>query len=648
MAQISRLAIVVLMVVATTQSEAQAQGRRGGMVGNRGGGNPGFRGSPSFSGAAGRPAMGMPGRPANVNPGNLSRPASGVQNRPGSGGIPTNRPSPGGIPGNRPGGGIGTNRPADRPGPNPGTRPGGGGIGDRPPFGGIGNNQPGLGGGTGNRPNPDRPPLPGLGANRPGGNGPSGGLIGSRPGGGGPNRPGLGDNLGVVNRPNIGNNVNRPINSGNTNINRPINNVGNNNILNRPTNVTNITNNSFTNVNRGGYGGWGYGGNRAGWGQGPYGYGGYRPNPYAAYHAGWVNGFWNGNYARGWGGSNWGWNALGLGAGIGIASWGLGSLWSSWGYSSFVNPYFMPSTTIVQPTTTIVQPVVYDYSQPLNLSSEPPSQSVMDQAVASLDSARAAFQAGDYPLALKRADQAIQQSPNDPTLHEFRAICLFAMGRYDEAAVPMYTVLSAGPGWDWTTLAGLYPSTDIYTQQLRALEAYCTSHAQAASARFLLASLYMTQGDHDAAAGIFKQVVALQPRDQLSAQLLAALTPSTTPASNPPAAVVTQPENPANPEPSLPAGPVLARLVGAWTAAPARDVAITLTLDAPKGFQWKVTDRGQSRQFQGVATFDNEILALTPPDQPPMVGTVTWKDDAHFQFKAVGAPPDDPGLTFQR
>ena len=89
-----------------------------------------------------------------------------------------------------------------------------------------------------------------------------------------------------------------------------------------------------------------------------------------------------------------------------------------------------------------------------------------------------------------------------------------------------------------------------------------------------------------------------------------------------------------------------ARLVGAWTASPARDVTISLTLAQDKGFTWKVTDRGQSRQFQGQATFDNDVLALAPPDQPPMVGTVTWKDDGHFQFTAVGAPANDPGLTF--
>jgi hypothetical protein len=31
-----------------------------------------------------------------------------------------------------------------------------------------------------------------------------------------------------------------------------------------------------------------------------------------------------------------------------------------------------------------------------------------------------------------------------------------------------------------------------------------------------------------------------------------------------------------------------------------------------------------------------------------MVGKVTWKDDAHFQFQAPGAPPSDPGLNFGR
>ena len=98
------------------------------------------------------------------------------------------------------------------------------------------------------------------------------------------------------------------------------------------------------------------------------------------------------------------------------------------------------------------------------------------------------------------------------------------MRRYDEAAVPFYTVLSAGPGWDWTTLIGLYPDVETYTSQLRALESFCNSTPRAASARFVLASLYLTQGSKDAAATRLREVVAIQPQDRLSAQLLQALT----------------------------------------------------------------------------------------------------------------------------
>jgi hypothetical protein len=356
-----------------------------------------------------------------------------------------------------------------------------------------------------------------------------------------------------------------------------------------------------------------------------------------------------------------------------MAAWGVGSLFNSWGYSSFVNPYYVPTTTVVQPTTVVVQPAVYDYSRPLDTLSQPPPQQVIDQAVASMDSARASFKEGDYGQALKLTDQAIQQTPNDPLLHEFRALCLFALGQYDEASVPMYTVLSAGPGWDWTTLIGLYPSVDVYTQQLRNLEAYCTAMPKAASARFLLAALYMTQGSNDAAAAILKQVVELQPRDTLAAQLLTALTATpptevaqapTEPAQPPSAPVAAEATpNPASAEPapaqapsegnppagpSLPTSPVPSKLVGNWTANPAKDVAIALSLDQQKGFSWKVTDRGQSREFRGEATFDKETLALSPPDQPPMVGNVTWKDDSHFQFKALGAPTSDPGLSFRK
>ena len=130
---------------------------------------------------------------------------------------------------------------------------------------------------------------------------------------------------------------------------------------------------------------------------------------------------------------------------------------------------------------------------------------------------------GDYKTALAQVDQAIAQVPNDTVLHEFRGLVLFALGRYKEAAAADYAVLSAGPGWDWTTLSALYPNVDVYTAQLRALEQYAKSHPAASEAKFLLAENYLTCGYTDAAAAQLKEVVQLDPKDQLSAQLLSSI-----------------------------------------------------------------------------------------------------------------------------
>ena len=483
-----------------------------------------------------------------------------------------------------------------------------------------------------------------------------------------------------VNRPtNINQNINRPTNI-NQNINRPTNinqtNVSNRqNVVNNNVTVNNVTNNrvntNVNNVNRGGYGGYGYGyggsgGVNRGWGgYGAYG-GGYHGGSYYNYHSNWVNGSWGGNfrpayggYGGYYGGNNFGNSALGIGAGIGIAAWGVGSLINSWGYSRYSNPYY--SSAYAQPGIVASQPVGYDYSRPLDLASAPPSDQVMQTEEASLESARQAFHAGDYVKALALADQALAQTPNDPMLHEFRATCLFAQRRYDEAAVPFYTVLSSGPGWDWTTLIGLYPDVETYTSQLRALEAYCNANPRAASARFVLAALYLTQGSTAAAATRLKEVVAIQPQDKLSAQLLAAITSEGQPAqaAGPAQAAPANDIPPANPNPAplasasaaaegppLPSGPLPANLVGSWTASPSPGVTISLTIPDDKTFAWKLVENGQAREFKGEAAVDQDVLALIAPEMPPMVAKVTWKDPGHFNFKAVATGSDDPGLNF--
>ena len=175
-----------------------------------------------------------------------------------------------------------------------------------------------------------------------------------------------------------------------------------------------------------------------------------------------------------------------------------------------------------QPTQAVLQPPV-DYAQPLSTSAPPPEPAAADPAVQTFDEGRAAFKEGNYALALQKTDQALKTLPSDAAMHEFRALCLFALKQYEQSASTLYAVLSAGPGWDWTTMSGLYPSVDVYTGQLRGVEDYRGAHPDSAPARFVLAYHYLTQGHTENAVDELKEVVKLQPSDQLSAQLVAQL-----------------------------------------------------------------------------------------------------------------------------
>jgi tetratricopeptide (TPR) repeat protein len=555
--------------------------------------------------------------------------------------------------------------------------PGGGGL--RPGGGGL---RPG---GGGLRPGGGMSGTPGGGGLRPGGGGfPGGGS--NRPGTDGL-RPNIGSgNIGSGNVGQFGNNYfggagGGGWGGGNWGLGGRGNYFSNRNTNISNTNITNINNNVVN-------GGWGGGGWRGGWG------------------GGWASPYYGNWYRGGWGGAGSFWTGFGVGAltsfGVGslyggygyggygypaygaysyfptwgmssYSSWGLGSVASNWLYSGYTNPYYA-TVVAAQPAQTTI---VYDYSQPINVTSAPPDASVATSTEQVFSAARDSFGAGDYPRALELADQVLKQTPNAAVVHEFRALCLFALRRYDEAAAVAYSVLTAGPGWNWSTLVGLYPDVDTYTNQLRALEANIRTNPSSASTRFLLAYHYMVQGNNDAAGAQFQQVVKLLPQDQLSnsfaklyaksqeQKALAAAAPPTATASapgapaQPAAAGAAQPaaapataaagsgEPPAQAE-APPPPPPPANLVGTWTAKPNADVAITLNLQEDGQFSWEVDNKGQKQTLAGQAGYKDHELALLQTDGPPLVGKVTQDAPNKFVFAPPGAADKAAGLTFTK
>jgi tetratricopeptide (TPR) repeat protein len=182
----------------------------------------------------------------------------------------------------------------------------------------------------------------------------------------------------------------------------------------------------------------------------------------------------------------------------------------------FSNPFYSSSVTVINYSQALPPPP----ADPVN---DEPTTTAADTAIDTFDLAREAFDKGDYKEALSLVDKAIKKLPTDATLHEFRALCLFALHDYKQAAAVLYAVLAAGPGWDWDTMSYLFPDVTTYTDHLRALEAYQRAHPKSAEASFVLAYHYLVLGHLDAAIKQLKNVVALLPESGLSAELLTAL-----------------------------------------------------------------------------------------------------------------------------
>jgi tetratricopeptide (TPR) repeat protein len=358
-----------------------------------------------------------------------------------------------------------------------------------------------------------------------------------------------------------------------------------------------------------------------------------------------------------------------------MGGWGLDSMATDWLNSNYVNPY----NTVVVASQPVATTVVYDYSQPINVAAAPPEPSAAESNEQVFSAARDSFKAGNFQRALELTDQVIKDTPNAPVVHEFRALCLFALKRFDEAATVAYAVLSAGPCWNWSTLVGLYPDVATYTNQLRGLEAAIRSNPNATPARFLLAYHYLVEGNTDAAGVEFANVVKLEPKDELSASLAKALTKakeSTTPpatatgpalagasptgpapAPTTPGAVATQGNAPATaasssatePAEAPPPPPPPAELTGIWKAAPSRDIAIALALQPDGEYTWEVANKGQKQQtITGHAVYVNNVLSLTQEEGPPLAGKVESKDSSKFVFRLMGGGKNAPALTFTR
>ena len=354
-----------------------------------------------------------------------------------------------------------------------------------------------------------------------------------------------------------------------------------------------------------------------------------------------------------------------MSVGLGWGDWwgpsGYAPLAFRTGYWNYYNPYCYEPLVLGSTVIDYTQPIlISDTSVATETSAEDPATAA---AMAQFDVARGEFQRGDYRSALQSTHRALESLPNDAALHEFLSLVHFAMGNYHDAAGVIHSVLAVGPGWSWETLNTLYGGdVPLYTQQLRAAEAYRKANPSAADVRFLLAYHYMTTGYGDSAAKQLREVMSLEPNDTVAAQLLEGLTgesvkavadtpesATTRTAAKPAGSVPEPPPLPTTGQgdvPSVGTKPQAEALVGSWSATREDGGTFAFKLTADNHFDWTFTRNDQSTELTGKYTLNDDLLVLEPEEGGAMIGRVEMTGAKQFRFRLVGAPDNDPGLSF--
>jgi tetratricopeptide (TPR) repeat protein len=350
------------------------------------------------------------------------------------------------------------------------------------------------------------------------------------------------------------------------------------------------------------------------------------------HHGDWHHGCWHGNWSNWWSHM---WDEHTAFMAFRTTVWGLNWASYAFGYSSYSNPYYTEPVTVATNVTV-------DYSQPLvetAPAAEPTDPAAPQPGISDFDAARQAFYDGDYARAMESTNKALAQLPKDPVIHEFRALVLFAQGQYQPAAAALYSVLSVGPGWDWTTLSSLYPSTEVYTKQLRALEAAVKQKPDDPALRFVVAYHYLTMGSKDAAAEQLKALLALSPQDKVAKDLLAMV-------AGPEA--VPGPKTPPPPEAGTGAAVSAEQLVGNWQATGPDQKSFALSLTKEGAFTWTYSQGSTKQSVQGAYAVDGTTLAMEVTGGGTMLAGVTPPAQGSFRFQMLGGPAGDPGLTFRK
>ncbi|NRB75333.1 MAG: tetratricopeptide repeat protein [Verrucomicrobiales bacterium] len=391
--------------------------------------------------------------------------------------------------------------------------------------------------------------------------------------------------------------------------------------------------------NRPAYHPW-YGGSwNCGWNRPPY----YRPPAFP--------GYWVPRSSIGWG----------------LIGWGLGNLIFDCGYHHYHNPYIVKTVYVESAPSITYQVPITQIASPATVSNESSLPEFADEAESLISQSQAAFAEGNYILALEGCDNAIQKANDDGGFHEYRALILFALGQYEEAAGVLHPLLVSSPGWDWTTMIKLYGNSTTYADQLKRLESFTSANPDKAAPAFLLGYHYMVCGYLEEAAGAFARAAEIEPADRVARELASLASHSVNSSESTAASVTPDPttsqtieaqetnaQNDTSDSSLSPPTPFdFSNLLGRWQTQPEGGGTITLTLASDGTFTWDYAAPDDAEPFQMKGSFNlgtGNLLTLAgnESEDAQMAAIVSMPETTEMTFVLAGGPPGDPGLKFKK
>jgi hypothetical protein len=156
---------------------------------------------------------------------------------------------------------------------------------------------------------------------------------------------------------------------------------------------------------------------------------------------------------------------------------------------------------------------------------------------------------------------------------------------------------------------------------------------KAYDAHFVLGYHYLTCGHKDRAVEELLIVNKAVPNDTVTAQLLQMLGKAPVPAA---------PAIESNAKIDVDS------LLGTWTATRGGKAQFEMTLGKDKGFTWGYQEGKKKEKVSGAFAIDGNVLAMEPDAGGVMLAELTGPNNGELQFRTVGAPASDPGLTFRK